>query len=126
MKKKVTDSKLFWEAVKSSLSDKSLAKDRINLIEMGEYIKNELKTVNVLAEFFSNIVTKLEMSQYPNYDPQIDNIEDLTLRAILKYKDHPSVFAIKNKCNNDVFKFFKVFIIEIEKEIRSFKTSKAS
>ena len=30
---------------------------------MGENIKNELKTMNVFTEFFSNIVTNLELGQ---------------------------------------------------------------
>lgn len=47
----------------------------------------------VLNEFFSNIVTNLKLGQYSNYDPQVDNSEDPSLRAVLKYKDHPSVLA---------------------------------
>ena len=36
----------------------------------------ELKTANVLNKFFSNIITSLEIGQYSNYDPQIDDSEE--------------------------------------------------
>ena len=39
----------------------------------------ELKTANVLNKFFSNIITSLEIGQYSNYDPQIDDSEELFL-----------------------------------------------
>ena len=43
---------------------------------MAENIKNELKAMNVFTEFFSNIVTNLELRQQSNYEPEIDIIED--------------------------------------------------
>ena len=38
---KVSDNKLFWKAVKPSLSEKFNARERISLIENGEIVKTE-------------------------------------------------------------------------------------
>ena len=57
-----------------------MTRDRINLSEKGELVKTELETAEVLNKFFSNIVSNLEILKYSKYD----NIEDQTLRAILK------------------------------------------
>ena len=57
-----------------------MTSDRINLSEKGELVKTDLETAEVLNKFFSNIVSNLEILEYSKYD----NIEDQTLRAILK------------------------------------------
>ena len=72
-------------------------KDRMNLSEKGESVKTELETAEVLNKFFSNIANNLEISKYSKYESFIDNIEDQTLRGILKHKNHPSIIAIQNK-----------------------------
>ena len=41
--KKVSDNKLFWKVIKPSLSDKSCAKEQINLVEKGEILKTDFK-----------------------------------------------------------------------------------
>ena len=65
--------------------------------EKGESVKIGLKTAEVPNKFFSNIANNLEISKYCKYGSFIDNIEDQTLRVILKYKNHPSIIAIQNK-----------------------------
>ena len=48
-------------------------------------------------------------------------------QAFLKYKKHPSIVAIRTKCNrNDIFSFREVSFKEIETEIRLLKLNKAS
>ena len=97
--KNILDNKLFWKTMKSSLSDKVRTKDRTNLCEKGESLKTKLETAEVLHKFFSNIVNYLEISKYSKYKSFINNIEDQTLRTILKYKNHPTITAIQRwKC----------------------------
>ena len=125
--KKVSDNKLFWKVIKPSLSDKSCVKEQINLVEKGEILKTDLETAEVLNTFFGNIVKNLEINQYSNFDPVINNVKDPTLRAILKYKDHPSILAIQNNCKNRIkFAFEEMDLASIEKEIHNLKTNKAS
>ena len=125
--KEVPDSKLFWKTVKPSLSKKFNAKERISLIENGDIVKTEKETAEVFNNFFGNIVKNLNISQYSDFDPIIENIKDPTIKAILKYKKHPSILTIRTKCNrNGIISFREVSFKEIETEIRLLKLNKAS
>ena len=124
--KDIPDNKLFWET-KLPLSDKVTTRDRINLSEKGESVKSELETAEVLNKLFSDIVINLKISKYSKYESFIDNIEDQTLRAILKYKNHPSIIAIQNKFKGgDVFYFRGLEKEEIQNEIYKLNNNKAS
>ena len=104
-----------------------MTRNRINLSEKGESVKTELETAEVLNKFFSDIVNNLEISKYSKYESFIDNIEDQTLRAILKYKNHPSIITIQNKFKcGDVFYFKEFEKEEIQKEIHELNNNKAS
>ena len=59
-----------------------------------------MKTAEVFNNFFSNIVKNLKIPQYSNFDHIAQNIEDPTLKTIVKYKNHPSIYAIQAKYNN--------------------------
>ena len=119
--------KLFWKVIKPSLSDKSCAKEQINLVEKGETLKTDLETAEVLNTFFGNIVKNLEINQYSNFDPVINHVKDPTLRAILKYKYHSNIPAIQNNCKTGIkFAFEELDLESIEKEIHNFKMNKAS
>ena len=66
-----------------------------------------MEIAEVLNTFFGNIVKNLESNQYSNFDPMINNVKDPTLRAILKYKDHPSILAIQNKVKPNKIYFWR-------------------
>ena len=125
--RKVSDNKLFWKTVKPSLSEKFNARERISLSENGEIVKTEKETAEVFNNFFGNIVKNLYISQYSDFDLIIENVKDPTLKAILKYKKHHTILAIRTKCNrNDVFSFREISSKEIETEINLLKLNKAS
>ena len=125
--KDILDNKLFWKTIKPSLSDKVMTRDRINLSEKGELVKTELETAEVLNKFFSNIAKNLEISKYSKYESFICNIEDQTIRAILKYKNHPSIIAINYKFKDgDVFYLRNLDKEEIQKEIDNLNNNKVS
>ena len=86
--KSTIDNNIFWKTVKPALSDKVCTRDRIHVIEKGKIVKTGLETAQIP-----------QISKYSNYEPFIeDNIEDLTLKAVLKYKDRPSINFIQTKC----------------------------
>ena len=95
--KDITENKKFWKTVKPFLSDKSINSDKIHLNENGELINSESKTAEVLNEFFSNIVKNLKIPEYENLNPNFEKVKDPVFKAILKYKNHPSIIAIKEK-----------------------------
>ena len=97
------------------------------MVEKGEILKTDLETAKVLNTFFGNIVKNLEINQCLNFDAVINNVKDPTLRAILKYKGHPSILAIQNNCKNRIkFVFEEMDLGSIEKEIVNLKINKAS
>ena len=107
--KSVVDNKLCWKTIKPLLSDKVMGKDHIHLFENDELIKTDLETAEVFNNFFSSIVQNLKISRYTNEEPIVSNINDPTLKAILKYRNHPSITAIQNKCKiKDSFNFVEV------------------
>ena len=93
MKKISLITNFFWKAIKPALSDKVMTRDTINLSKEGESVKTEQETAKALNKF-SNIVNSLEVSKYSKYDSFMDNIEDQTPKAILKYKNHPGIIGI--------------------------------
>ena len=124
--KNVTDNKKFWKTVKPYLPDKSVKCDKINLNENGELLKSESETAEVFNNFFSNIVKNLKISEYKNLNTNIENVQDPVFRAILKYKNHPSTIAIKEKSKNEKFSFHEVNNEKIERGITRLNKNKAS
>ena len=95
--------------------------------ENGETVRTEKETGETFENFFGNIVKNLNISHYSDFDHIIENVKDPTLKAILKYEKHPSILAIRTKCNrNDAFSFMDVNLKEIEIEIRPLKLTKSS
>ena len=81
----------------------SRKRDRINISEKGEILKTESKTAESLNSFISNIVKNLNISRYSEFNPVTENIADPTVKAIFKYKDHPSIIAIQRNCGKETF-----------------------
>ena len=97
------------------------------MLENNEVVKTDLETAEVLNNLFSNVVQNLNISRISNEEQFINCIEDRTLKAILKYRKHLSIVAIRNKCKNKgSFSFVGVDKKEIEKEILKLDANKAS
>ena len=95
--------------------------------ENGKIVKTEKERAEVFNNFFGNILKNLNISQYSDFDPIIEEVKDPTLKAILKYKKHPSILAIRTKGNrNSAFSFKEVSFKEIETKIKLLKLNKAS
>ena len=94
--------------MKPLLSGKSINSDKIHLHENEKLINSESKTAEVLKHFFSNIAKNLKIPEYENLNPNFENVKDPDFKAILKYKNHPSIIAIKEKSKNSKFTFHEV------------------
>ena len=88
-------------------------------------LKKELcKSLNT---FVSNIVQNLDIQQYNLDDPICENINDPFLKAIARYRNHPSIVAIKKFCNSKShFPFKNVQKEEILKELDNLNINKAT
>ena len=89
------------------LSKEIKSNEIITLIKNGEIIKTEKGTAKVLNAFFSNIFQNLDIQQYNVDDPICENINDPLLKAIVRYRNHPSIVAIKKFCNSKSHFSFK-------------------
>ena len=90
-------------------------------------MKKDLETAEVLNNFFCNILQNLDISRFLSDKPLASNTNDATLRAILKYRNHPSIIAIQNKCkDNGSFNFIEVDQKQIEKKKLKLDVNKAS
>ena len=77
-----------------------------------------MNTEEVFSSFFSNIIKDLKILQYSNFDPIAQNIEDPALKAIVKYKNHPSIRTVQVKYKGkNKFSFTEKTTQDIEKEI---------
>ena len=81
---KVEDSKSFWKIVKPFLSNKAISSEKITLIDDDEPITDEQIVANTLNDFFSSIVTSLNLPKSQNADALSNNIDHPTLKAIMK------------------------------------------
>ena len=124
--KKTTGNKTSWKTVKPFLSDKTPSDEKITLIEKDKIIKTDSNTANVLDTFFSTIVNNLNIPEYPVSDPISNDDSDPVLKSILKYKDRPSIKAIKKIAKpNSLFRFSNVEKREILHEIVNLDSSKS-
>ena len=121
------DKKLFWKTIKPSFSDKIVTRDRIHLTENGQVVRTELETAETLNNVFGNVIKNLMIPKYSEYDRSIDRVENHTIRAILKHRNHPSMLAIRERKKVRIsFCFKEVSIEKIQKEILNLNNKKAS
>ena len=90
----------------------------MNLTINGEHAKTDMRTKDKLNSLFSNIVDNLNILQYASFDPIVPNMEDSTLKTIVKHKNYPSILTIQAKYKSkNKFYFTEVTTQVIQKEI---------
>ena len=101
------------------LSDKNSSFSKITLIENELLLNDDEKISSTLNDFFSNVVSNLNIP--PHEDPSVnpEQFEDQVLKANKKYKYHPSIKAIKEKNLNKTFTFQIISRSDIKKKITS-------
>ena len=81
------------------LSDKVRSTNKMTLIDKEEIIAGNNNTTIIL--FFSNVVSNLDIAEYSNCEPLANNISDLVLKCIVKYRNHPRILSIGEVCNKN-------------------------
>ena len=104
------------------MSNKSVSRDRTNLLVKEAIVKSESKTAEILNMFFSSIVGIFNVSVYNYFDPIIENMKVLFFKTILKYKNHRSILQIRTTRKNGTFYFKEVTVEEREKNIGDIPT----
>ena len=95
-------------------SDPSFPKNLINrqkitLKEQDEIISDERKVAKIFMDYFNNVTKTIDVPKYDPTDKAYVDINDPILRAIDKYKSHPSIHRIKLLSKNKPEFNFKHF-----------------
>ena len=112
----ITDNKKFWKTVKSLFSDKISRKETINLAVNDTVLSDDQVVADTFNNYFNSIIKNLLTVTSKNYPKEIANSVNLNLldpveAAILKFKNHPSLNAIRGKISNlDNPKFYLEYI----------------
>ena len=94
--KNVADNKQFWRTNKPVLSGKVKSAEKIILVEVDKIVNEDRRNATVLNNFFSNAVENLKIPEYHGADTRADDISHPVLKAIFKYRNHPSIDPIKS------------------------------
>ena len=74
----------------------------------------------------SDAIKNLKNPEYEETDPLANNISHPIFKAILKYRNHPSIVAMKNLNKDSRFDFYRVSVQDVVKEIKKLSTRKAT
>ena len=96
---------IMGKVVKSLLSNNFVSNKKITLVEEKENYKTDQANAKLLNNFFSNIMKNIEISQYNQVDQISQNIKVPVINGIIRYKNHPSIIAIKERCTNSKSSF---------------------
>ena len=111
--KDIVDNKQFWGTVKPLFSEK------IHLVEDETVIKQDGNNSGLLILFFSSAVKNLKKPEFSDINPLAERLSDTTLKAILKYKNNPSIVTIRNGNNNSYFHFNELVLKKFKKRFEN-------
>ena len=94
--KDITDIKKFWKTVKPRFFDKTKSAVSITLKDNNKIVERQNEVANNLIDFFSKIVSALQILESNNIDPQSERMSCHKLKSVIKYRRHPSITAIQN------------------------------
>ena len=103
--KVVTNNKKFWRTIKPCFSNKSGYSENIVLGEKNIMVTEDGNFALTLNNVFPNIGTSLNMPKFKDCDPLSERILQPALSAILQYKNHASINAIRKyiRCDQQFF-----------------------
>ena len=116
---------MFGKTIEPIFSKKFTMKEKITLVKNNEIISDCQPVAELFNNLFTNIVKELNLVIDNEFLVNADHIGDPVQKAIEKYKNHPSVKAISEKCDKNTFSFRYVSLDEIKKEIKNLNTKKA-
>ena len=126
--KRIDNDKEFWKTVKPLFSNKNPMSEKIIVIEDGNILSNDAEVAEYLNEYFCNITDSLHI--YPLFKEVQENlsVDQMVLRSIYKYKDHPSIRVINKNAmpKENAFQFSHVHPTEVVRQIDLLDTTKAN
>ena len=108
------------------LREKNARSNKITLVEDNPILVNNDKIAETFNNFFTRAVSNLNIPPFVDQSVEIEHIEDPILSIIERYKNHPSIVAIKEKNLNKQFSFEYIPKSDVKREILNLDVSKAS
>ena len=122
-----TDNKKFWNTVKPLFSEAGVGSRKITLVKDEKIISEDQEVAETFNQFFKTSVESLDIKGNMFIQNNTRNLEDPVEKALKRFENHPSINDIKQNINLDSkFSFSKVTGADIDKELKSLKTKKAS
>ena len=124
--KDIVDNEQFWRTIKPLFFDKTKSNEKITSVEDQTVTTQDEQNPELLNIVFSNAVKNLKIPRFSNTNPLVERLSNPTLKAILKYKNQPSIVATRNANNNSHFHFNEVSFENVYKEIRKLSPRKSA
>ena len=126
--KTIDNEKKFWKTVKPLFSNRNHMCEKITLIEDGKILSNDEEIAECFNEYFTNITHSLDIDPLFKVVHEQQTIDQMVLRAIDKYRDHPSIVVIKQHVTTNcaIFKFSHVNPTEVMRQIDLLDNNKSS
>ena len=118
----------FWKTIGPFFSNKSVKQaKKLILIEQNDIVPDDSKVAEIFSKHFSEITKSLNIPEYATKDNNFTKIEDPVLRAIEKYKDHPSIVRISSfsGTNQKRFQFKHFYPWEVRTKILTARNKKS-
>ena len=118
--KKVSDNKRFWKNTSPLCPENRKIRNEITLVDENENIISEEHVVfEELKNFFKNAIKSLQINENQYIIDEYSDITNPIIKAINKYKHHPSILLINSKLSSpESFSFNKINNSDMEKEIK--------
>ena len=104
---------------RSVLSGKEKSSEKVKLVHEDKIITNDNENAKILNSFFSNVVKHFKIPEVKSTDFSTECISHPALKAIMKFRNHRSVSAIRIAFNPRSFSFSKVSVDDVLKEIKN-------
>ena len=99
----------------------------LKIILKNEIVSDDREVAEVFMKYFSTITESIDITKYDPIDKEYLSITDPVLRAIGKYKDHPSIARINSVTKNNTEFYFKHFCPwEIKEKVTPLKNKSSS
>ena len=89
--------------MKPHFSDKSSSFNKITLVEENLIIDQNEEIAKTFNDFFTKVVSNLNITQYEDPSVNFEQIEDPILRVIEQYQNHRSILAVNAKFKGKQF-----------------------
>ena len=121
----ISNSKKFWKTIKPYFSEKTIINKKIILVDEENIISNDGQVADIMNDYFSNVVSYLDIQGYTN-NSYTRNVElNEILNAVNKFQKHPSIIKIKENIHvTEPFFFTIPNILETRIEIDKLNKNK--